>query len=463
MGEEQTERDDGGGLATAADTLSVTDNRTGESYEIPVEDGTVKAMDFRQIKVSEDDFGLMTYDPAFTNTASVRSAVCYIDGDAGVLEYRGYPIEELCERSSYLEVAYLLIYGELPTQEQLDEWIFEITHHTFVHENIKKFVEGFRYDAHPMGMLLATVGALSTFYPDAKKIDDEIERHMAAVRLIAKVPTLAAFAYRHNLGLPYVYPDNDQSYPGNFLSMMFKMTEAQYEPDPRLERALDVLWILHADHEQNCSTNAVRGVGSSEVDPYSAVAAGVAALYGPLHGGANEAVLRMLERIETADNIPDFLDRVKNRDEKLMGFGHRVYKNFDPRANIIKKHVEEVFEVTGRNPKLDLAVELEKRALDDDFFIERKLYPNVDFYSGLIYEALNLPTDMFTVMFAIPRTSGWIAQWLEMVKDPETKIARPRQIYTGSRESSYVPIGEREKRSEKPTGETNLIDPARNR
>jgi citrate synthase len=461
MAEEQTERDDGGGVATAGKTLSVTDNRTGESYEIEIEDGTVKAMDFRQIKVSEDDFGLMTYDPAFTNTASVRSAVCYIDGEAGVLEYRGYPIEELCERSTYLEVAYLLIYGELPTQEQLDEWIFEITHHTFVHENIKKFVEGFRYDAHPMGMLLATVGALSTFYPDAKKIDDEIERHMAAVRLIAKVPTLAAFAYRHNLGLPYVYPDNELSYPGNFLSMMFKMTEAQYEPDPRLERALDVLWILHADHEQNCSTNAVRGVGSSEVDPYSAVAAGVAALYGPLHGGANEAVLKMLERIESTDNIPDFLERVKNRDEKLMGFGHRVYKNFDPRANIIKKHVEEVFEVTGRNPKLDLAVELEKRALDDHYFIDRKLYPNVDFYSGLIYEALNLPTDMFTVMFAIPRTSGWIAQWLEMVQDPETKIARPRQIYTGSREQSYVPIGEREKRSEKPRGETNLIDPAR--
>jgi len=461
MAEEQTERDDGGGVATAADTLSVTDNRTGESYDVEIQDGTVKAMDFRQIKVSEDDFGLMTYDPAFTNTASVRSAVCSIDGEAGVLEYRGYPIEELCERSSYLEVAYLLIYGELPTQEQLDEWIFEITHHTFVHENIKKFVEGFRYDAHPMGMLLATVGALSTFYPDAKKIDDEVERHMAAVRLIAKVPTLAAFAYRHNLGLPYVYPDNDLSYPGNFLSMMFKMTEAQYDPDPRLERALDVLWILHADHEQNCSTNAVRGVGSSEVDPYSAVAAGVAALYGPLHGGANEAVLRMLERIESADNIPDFLERVKNRDEKLMGFGHRVYKNFDPRANIIKKHVEEVFEVTGRNPKLDLAVELEKHALDDDYFIERKLYPNVDFYSGLIYEALNLPTDMFTVMFAIPRTSGWIAQWLEMVKDPETKIARPRQIYTGSREQSYLPIDQRETKSEKPTGETNLIDPAR--
>jgi citrate synthase len=463
MAEEQTERDDGGGVATANTTLSVTDNRTGESYDVEIEDGTVKAMEFRQIKVSESDFGLMTYDPAFTNTASVRSSVCYIDGEAGVLEYRGYPIDELCERSSYLEVAYLLIYGELPTQGQLDEWIFEITHHTFVHENIKKFVEGFRYDAHPMGMLLATVGALSTFYPDAKKIDDELERHMAAVRLIAKVPTLAAFAYRHNLGLPYVYPDNELSYPGNFLSMMFKMTEAQYGPDPRLERALDVLWILHADHEQNCSTNAVRGVGSSEVDPYSAVAAGVAALYGPLHGGANEAVLRMLERIESTDNIPDFLEQVKKREEKLMGFGHRVYKNFDPRANIIKKHVDEVFEVTGRNPKLDLAVELEKHALDDDYFIDRKLYPNVDFYSGLIYEALNLPTDMFTVMFAIPRTSGWIAQWLEMVTDPETKIARPRQIYTGSREQSYVPIEEREQRSEKPTGETNLIDPARNK
>jgi citrate synthase len=463
MADEQTEREDGGGVATANETLSVTDNRTGESYEVEIEDGTVKAMDFRQIKVSEDDFGLMTYDPAFTNTASVRSSVCYIDGEAGVLEYRGYPIDELCERSSYLEVAYLLIYGELPTQEQLDEWIFEITHHTFVHENIKKFVEGFRYDAHPMGMLLATVGALSTFYPDAKKIDDEIERHMAAVRLIAKVPTLAAFAYRHNLGLPYVYPDNDLSYPGNFLSMMFKMTEAQYEPDPRLERALDVLWILHADHEQNCSTNAVRGVGSSQVDPYSAVAAGVAALYGPLHGGANEAVLRMLEKIETTDNIPDFLEGVKNREQKLMGFGHRVYKNYDPRANIIKKHVDEVFEVTGRNPKLDIAVELEKRALDDDYFIERKLYPNVDFYSGLIYEALNLPPDMFTVMFAIPRTSGWIAQWLEMVTDSETKIARPRQIYTGAREQGYVPIEEREKKSEKPRGETNLIDPARTR
>jgi citrate synthase len=462
MPEERTRRQDGGGVATARDSLTVTDNRTGETYEVEVADGTVRAMDFRQIKVSEDDFGLMTYDPAFTNTASCRSSVCYIDGEAGVLEYRGYPIDQLCEQSSYLEVAYLLIYGELPTRDQLDEWVFEITHHTFVHENIKKFVEGFRYDAHPMGMLLATVGALSTFYPDAKNIDDDVERHMAAVRLIAKMPTLAAFAYRHNLGLPYVYPDNDLSYPGNFLSMMFKMTEVKYQPDPRLEKALDVLWILHADHEQNCSTNAVRGVGSSQVDPYSAVAAGVAALYGPLHGGANEQVLRMLERIETTHNIPDFLEGVKNRDEKLMGFGHRVYKNYDPRARIIKQHVDEVFAVTGRNPKLDIAVELEKRALDDDYFVERKLYPNVDFYSGLIYEALHLRPDLFTVMFAIPRTSGWIAQWLEMVKDPETKIARPRQIYTGERERDYVPIDGRETRVEppKPEGFTSAVNPA---
>ena len=461
MAEEQTQRDDGGGVATARDSLTVTDNRTGETFELEINDGTVKAMDFRQMKVSEDDFGLMTYDPAFTNTASCRSSVCYIDGEAGVLEYRGYPIEELCEKSTYLEVAYLLIYGELPTQEQLDEWIFEITHHTFVHENIKRFVEGFRYDAHPMGMLLATVGALSTFYPDAKKIDDISEQHMAAVRLIAKVPTLAAFAYRHGIGLPYVYPDNDLMYPGNFLSMMFRMTEAKYDPDPRLARALDVLWILHADHEQNCSTNAVRGVGSSQVDPYSAVAGGVAALYGPLHGGANEAVLKMLDRIESTDNIPDFLEGVKNKDEKLMGFGHRVYKNYDPRAQIIKEHVDAVFEVTGKNPKLDIAVELEKRALDDDYFVDRKLYPNVDFYSGLIYEALNLPPDMFTVMFAIPRTSGWIAQWREMQMDEETKIARPRQIYTGARQRDYVEMGSREKLTEKPYAATKLIDPTK--
>src|ERR1700741_3028549 len=360
MSEQETQQDGGGGVATAQDTLTVTDNRTGQTYEMEISDGTVKAMDFRQIKVSEDDFGLMTYDPAFTNTASCRSAITYIDGDAGVLEHRGYPIDQLCEKSTYLEVAYLLIYGELPTQAQLDEWVFEITHHTFVHENIKKFVEGFRYDAHPMGMLLATTGALSTFYPDAKNISDESERHIAAVRLIAKMPTLAAFAYRHNLGLPYVYPDNDLSYPGNFLSMMYKMTEVKYEPEPRLAKALDVLWILHADHEQNCSTSAVRGVGSAQVDPYSAVAAGVAALYGPLHGGANEAVLGMLERIESTDNIPDFLEGVKKHERLLMGFGHRVYRNYDPRAKLIKRVADDVFAQTGVDPKLEMALELER-------------------------------------------------------------------------------------------------------
>ncbi|MEA2386338.1 MAG: citrate synthase [Thermoleophilaceae bacterium] len=445
MADEQTDSQDGGGVASAErqDTLTVTDNRTGETYDVPVTDGTVKAMDFRQMKVSDDDFGLMTYDPAFTNTASCRSDITFIDGEAGILQHRGYSIEDLCEHATYLEVAYLLVHGALPTSDQLDDWVHEITIHTYVHENIKEFLEGFRYDAHPMGMLLGCMGALSTFYPDAKAIDDADERQMAAVRLIAKVPTLAAFAYRHNLGLPYIYPDNDLSYPGNFLSMLYKMTEVKYEPDPRLERALDVLWILHADHEQNCSTSAVRAVGSSEVDPYSAVAAGVAALYGPLHGGANEAVLKMLDRIETVDNIPDFLQGVKDKKEKLMGFGHRVYKNYDPRARIIKKNVDEVFEVTGINPKIKIAVELEKHALEDEYFTERKLYPNVDFYSGLIYEALKIPTDMFTVMFAIPRTSGWIAQWLEMVQDEETKIARPRQIYTGERDLEYVPIEQR--------------------
>jgi citrate synthase len=385
----------------------------------------------------------MTYDPAFTNTANCRSEITYIDGEAGILQHRGYPIEELCEKSTYIEVAYLLVHGELPTKDQLEEWTHDITIHTFVHENIKEFLQGFRHDAHPMGMLLSAVGALSTFYPQAKDIKDENENYWATIRLIAKMPTLAAFAYRHSLGLPYNYPVNDLSYPGNFLSMMFKMTEVQYEPDPRLERALDVLWILHADHEQNCSTAAVRAVGSSQVDPYSAVAAGIAALYGPLHGGANEAVLKMLDRIGSADNIPDFLEGVKKGDERLMGFGHRVYKNYDPRARIIKKHVDEVFEVTGKNPKLDLAVELEKRALDDDYFTSRKLYPNVDFYSGLIYEALKLPTEMFTVMFAIPRTSGWVAQWLEMIDDKEQKIARPRQVYTGERDREFVPMEER--------------------
>jgi citrate synthase len=444
MATEQTQQSrDDGGVATAQETLSVTDNRTGESYEFEITDGTVRAMDFRDIKVSEDDFGLMTYDPAFKNTASTRSKIGYIGGEEGILEYRGYSIEQLSEHSNYLEVAYLLIYGELPTKGEYETWEHEVTHHTYIHENIKKLMEGFRYDAHPMGMLLATVGALSTFYPGANNITDEDEQHMAAVRLIAKMPTLAAFAYRHNLGLPYVYPDNDLSYPENFLSMLFKMAEWKYEPDPRLARALDVLFILHADHEQNASTNAVRGVGSTQVDPYSAIAAGISALYGPLHGGANEQVLRMLDRIGSTDNIPDFLEGVKNREERLMGFGHRVYKNYDPRAKIIKEHVDQVLEVTGKSPKLEIATELEKRALDDEFFTERKLYPNVDYYSGLIYEALGMPTDMFTVIFAIPRTSGWIAQWREMIHDDEQAIARPRQIYDGYREREYVSIDER--------------------
>ena len=385
----------------------------------------------------------MSYDPAFMNTASCRSAITYLDGEAGVLEYRGYPIEQLAEHSTYLEVAYLLVHGELPNQKQLDEWTHQITIHTFVHENVRSFMQGFRYDAHPMGMLLASVGALSTFYPDANQIKDPETRYLQIIRLIAKMPTLAAFAYRHNMGQPYVYPDNDLRYPGNFLSMLFKMTELKYEPDPRLERALDILFILHADHEQNCSTSAVRAVGSSQVDPYSAVAAGVAALYGPLHGGANEQVLRMLRRIEKKENIADFMQGVKDGKERLMGFGHRVYKNYDPRATIIKKACEDVFEVTGINPLLEIAIELEKIALEDEYFVKRKLYPNVDFYSGLIYEALHMPVGMFTVLFAIPRTSGWIAQWLEMIDDSEQKIARPRQIYTGERERDYVPLDKR--------------------
>jgi citrate synthase len=400
-------------------------------------------MDLRQIKTDPEDFGLMAYDPAFMNTASCRSAITYIDGEAGILQHRGYPIEQLCERSTYLEVAYLLINGALPTTSQLEEWVREITLHTFVHENIKAFMQGFRYDANPMGMLVASVGALSTFYPDANDIHDPENRRIQIIRLLAKMPTLAAFAFRHNMGQPYVYPDNDLEYAGNFLSMMYKMTELKYEPDPRLERALDVLFILHADHEQNASTSAVRGVGSTQVDPYTAVAAGVAALYGPLHGGANEAALRMLQRIGSVENIPSFLEGVKAGNERLMGFGHRVYKNYDPRARIIRKHLDDVFEVRGKSPLLEVATELEKRALDDDYFTSRKLYPNVDFYSGLIYEALGLPVAMFPVMFAIGRTSGWIAQWLEMVQDPEQKIARPRQIYTGDRDLEYVPIEQR--------------------
>ncbi|MGK2933393.1 MAG: citrate synthase [Solirubrobacterales bacterium] len=441
--EEKTEDAAAGDVATAEDSLTVTDNRTGRTYELPIEDDTIKAMDLRQIKVHEEDFGMMTFDPAFTNTAACRSSITYIDGEAGILQHRGIPIEQLCEKSTFLEVAYLLVYGELPTRPQLEAWVHDVTHHTFVHEDIKKFLTGFRYDAHPMGMLLASTGALSTFYPDAKNLDDPIERYLATIRLIAKMPTLAAFSYRHNMGLPYVYPDNDLSYSENFLSMLFKMTETKYDPDPRLAKALDVLFILHADHEQNCSTSAVRSVGSSDVDPYSAVAAGIAALYGPLHGGANESVLKMLRRIETVENIPDFLESVKNRDEKLMGFGHRVYKNFDPRAKIIKSHADEVFEATEYNPLIEIATELEKHALDDDFFTSRKLFPNVDFYSGIIYEALKIPPEMFTVIFALPRTAGWIAQWLEMIDDPDKKISRPRQIYTGAREADYIPLAER--------------------
>jgi citrate synthase len=441
----ETQEKDGAGAATKGkSTLTVTDNRTGKQYELPIEDGTIRATELRNIKTHDDDFGLMSYDPAYMATASCRSSITFIDGEKGILEYRGYPIEQLAEKSSYLEVAYLLVHGHLPSQKELDEWVHEITIHTFVHENVKEFMQGFRYDAHPMGMLLASVGALSTFYPEAAKIKDEEIRYMQIIRLIAKMPTLAAFSYRHNRGMPYVYPDNDLSYAGNFLGMIYKMTELKYEPDPRLEHALDVLFILHADHEQNCSTSAVRSVGSSQVDPYSAVAAGIAALYGPLHGGANEAVLRMLHRVGSKDNVPDFVKGVKDGKERLMGFGHRVYKNYDPRAKIIKTATEEVFEVTGKNPLLDIATELEKIALEDEYFIERKLYPNVDFYSGLIYEALGMPMEMFPVLFAIGRTSGWIAQWLEMIDDKEQKIARPRQIYTGEHQLDYVPMHERQ-------------------
>ncbi|KAA1374697.1 citrate synthase [Aeromicrobium fastidiosum] len=424
-------------------TLTVRDNRTGEEYELPITDGTVRASDFGKIGKTEDEPGLAVYDPGFTNTASTRSAVTYIDGDKGILEYRGYPIEQLAEKSTYLEVAYLLIHGELPTREQHDKWVHEITFHTFVHENLKSQLQGFRYDAHPMGMLLSSVGALSTFYPEARNISDPQVRHDQVVRLIAKMPTLGAWSFRHAQGKPYVYPDNELTYTENFLSMLFKMSEQKYNPDPRLAKALEVLFILHADHEQNCSTNAVRSVGSSQVDPYSAVSAGIAALYGPLHGGANEAVLKMLKRIKVPENIPAFIEGVKKGDEKLMGFGHRVYKNFDPRATIIKKAVDDVFEVTGVNPLLEIAQELERIALEDDYFVSRKLYPNVDFYSGLIYEALQFPPEMFTVLFAIPRTSGWLAQWIELVDDKEQKIARPKQIYTGDRQLTFPSAEER--------------------
>jgi len=424
-------------------TLTILDNRTGKSYEIGIADGAIRAIDLRQIRTSPDDFGLMTYDPAFTNTASCRSKITFIDGERGILNYRGYPIEELAENSTYLEVAYLILHGELPRQAELDAWVHNIKHHTLIHENIKKLIDGFHHDAHPMGMLLSIVGALSTFYPDAKNIFDPQARREQAYRLIAKMPTIAAFCYRHSVGLPYAYPDNDLSYTGNFLNMLFKMTELKYRPHPVLERALEVLFILHADHEQNCSTNAMRSVGSSHVDPYAAVAAATAALYGPLHGGANEAVLRMLEQIGSTRNVADFIARVKRGETRLMGFGHRIYKSYDPRARIIKQVADSVFEVTGRNPLLDIALELERIALQDDYFVSRKLYPNVDFYSGLIYQSMRLPVDMFPVMFAIPRTCGWITQWEEMLLDPDQKIARPRQIYQGPARRPYVPIGQR--------------------
>ncbi len=425
-------------------SLSITDNRTGKSYEVPIADGTIRSTDLRKIRVDADDFGLMTYDPAFMNTAACRSAITYIDGDKGILRYRGYDIAELAEKSTYLEVAYLLLSGELPTQTQLDEFTRSVTLHTFVHENVKELMDGFRYDAHPMGMLIATVGALSTFYPEAKNIFDQPTRHLQIVRLLAKMPTIAAWSYRHSVGLRYIYPDNDLAYAGNFLSMMKRMAELSYKVNPILERALDILFILHADHEQNCSASAMRGVGSSQVDPYSAVAAAAAALYGPLHGGANEAVLRMLHQIGNVANVPAFIKEVKGGSgSRLMGFGHRVYKNYDPRAKVIKKLADEVFEVTGKNPLLDIALELERIALQDEYFVSRKLYPNVDFYSGLIYQAMGFPVDMFPVLFAIPRTVGWLAQWEEMLLDSEQKIARPRQIYTGKDLRSFVPMDKR--------------------
>jgi citrate synthase len=425
------------------DSLTITDNRTGKTFEIPIANDTIHAIDLRQIKVKDDDFGMMTYDPSFMNTALCKSSITFIDGDKGILRYRGYPIEQLAEHCSYLEVSYLILHGELPTSAQLEQWTSEVKMHTFVHENIKRLMQGFRYDAHPMGMFVSTLAALSTFYPDAADIFSEEKRRKQVLRLIGKVPTVAAFAYRNSTGMPYVYPDNDLTFTGNFLSMMFRAGANRYKPHPVLEHALDVLFILHADHEQNCSTTAMRNVGSSHVDPFSATAAAAAALYGPLHGGANEAVLRMLDHIGDVSKIPEFIKGVKAGEGKLMGFGHRVYKNFDPRANIIKKLADEVFEVTGRNPKLDIALELERIALQDDYFIKRKLYPNVDFYSGLIYQAMGFPVQMFPVLFAIPRTSGWIAHWQEMLNDAEQKIARPRQVYIGLPKRDLVPIEKR--------------------
>ena len=425
------------------DTLSVVDNRTGRSYELPIEHGCIRATDLGRIKVDDQDVGLRSYDPASGNTAACKSRITYIDGDAGVLRYRGYDIEELAERSSYLEVAYLIVKGELPTASHFAMWRHNIKMHTLVHENVKRFVEGFRYDAHPMGLLVGTVGALSTFYPEAKNIHDEESRRMQTRRLVGKIPTIAAMAYRHSRGLPFVLPDNELSYSGNFLSMLFKMTELKYRPDPVLEHALDLLFILHADHEQNCSSTAARVVGSSLADPYSVVAAAAAALSGPRHGGANEDVVRMLREIGSVDEIPALIKEVKSGERRLMGFGHRVYKNYDPRARIIKQLAYQVFEVTGKNPIIDVALELERIALEDDYFHSRRLYPNVDFYSGIIYEAMGFPLEMFPVLFAIARTSGWVAQWAEMLQDEEQRIVRPRQIYLGAAERRYVPLDQR--------------------
>ncbi len=424
-------------------TLTITDNRTNKTYTLPIENDTIRAMDLRQIKVNPDDFGMMTYDPAFMNTASCRSSITFIDGDRGILRYRGYPIESLAEHCTFLEVAYLLLFGDLPTETELRNWVGEITHHTMMHETTRKFMEGFRYNAHPMAMLVSTVAALSTVYPEAKNIFDPENRRHQIVRLIAKVPSIAAMAYRHSVGFPYVYPDNDLSYSENFMNMLWKMVEPKYVANPVLARALDILFILHADHEQNCSANAMRAVGSSHADPYLTTAAAAAALSGPLHGGANEEVLKMLDEIGSKDNVPAYIKKIKEGHGKLMGFGHRVYKNYDPRAKVIKWTAEQVFEVTGRNTKLDIALELERIALEDDYFIKRKLYPNVDFYSGIIYQAMGFRPEMFTVLFAIPRTAGWLAQWQEMLTDPEQKIARPRQVWTGHEVREFVPIAKR--------------------
>ncbi len=429
--------------AISTDTISITDNRNGKTYSLPIKDGAIRAADLRQIKTGPEDFGLMAYDPAFLNTASCKSKITFIDGDKGILEYRGYPIDQLAEKSTHLEVAYLLLNGELPDKKQLESWKHDITYHTLVHANVGKLIEAFRYDAHPMGVLQAAVAALSTYYPDARDIKDPANRQLQIRRLIAKLPTIAAMAYRQRLGLPFVQPNNERSYTGNFLQMLFRMTEAQYTPNPVLERALDVLFILHADHEQNCSTNAMRAVGSSHTDPYSATSAAIGALYGPLHGGANEEVLRMLAEIGDKKNIPTVVKEVKEGKRLLMGFGHRVYKNYDPRAKYIKKLAYQVFEITGKNPKLELALELEKIALEDEYFVKRKLYPNVDFYSGLIYEAFGFPFEMFTVLFAIARTAGWLAQWEEMLNDGEQKIARPRQLFLGTAHRNYVPVDRR--------------------